>query len=196
MRRAGGVIAGVVVGLVTLVLVGVFLYGWGHTGSVILLIVGGVLFVAGLWCAWRVATGRWGLWLGRSGHPIAAFLAALLLAVAVSAGLLVGLWAVRRQEDLPDWAWDLVWAFLAAAWVGIFWVAWRVGTKRRGEHAPVSPSPDLPFRHPAAPSAGPHSRPVSPPDPARFVPGPGCGRTVNRQVGCCPYCQTVVEGGS
>lgn len=57
---------------------------------------------------------------------------------------------------------------------------------------PAAPSSDLPYRRAAA--AQSHSRRVSPPDPAVFVPCPGCGRTVSREVSRCPYCQTQVEG--
>jgi hypothetical protein len=58
------------------------------------------------------------------------------------------------------------------------WLAAKVGAGGSGRGRPrFTPAPD------AAPA------------PAVFFPCPGCGKTVNRQVGRCPYCQTVVEVG-
>jgi hypothetical protein len=52
--------------------------------------------------------------------------------------------------------------------------------------------PPFPRRPAASPAESPAPAPL--PTPAVFAPCPGCGHTVNRRVGRCPYCQALVEG--
>jgi hypothetical protein len=234
-------------------------------------IPGLVIWVGGLWSAWRVGSGRWGLWRGRRGHPVLAFFVTFFVAVSVSVAF-----GLSLPDAGPSWAEKAIPFVTLAIWVGVFCAAWRIGSRRWGEPA-FPPPPRAPAAIPApaassrptcppaavagnspvrfyatrsapvlAPDTGqpigslerngeyaavgtfggwvliedgsrrqgwvpdssiptrvwrriPALAPVPPsppaPDPAVFAPCPGCGRTVNRQVGCCPYCQAVVEGG-
>lgn len=113
----------------------------------------------------------------RQGHPVWA-------AIVVVATLLVAflLASFALIAALGGSTTDVI-CFLVSAvtvLVGGLWKAWRVGTGYWGRRPAPTPAP---ARAPA-------------PAPAVFVSCPGCGRTVNRQVGRCPYCQTAVEGGS
>ena len=78
------------------------------------------------------------------------------------------------------WGGVLCAVLAGGCFVGGLWLAWRVGSGRwrlRRRPRPVLTSTPA--------SAG----------PAVFVPCPGCGREVNREVACCPYCEVQVQGG-
>ncbi len=123
----------------------------------------------------------------RRGHLVAAFLigvvtlvgAALLGigAMLVYTDALAASWAYEKHPDHGGGA--LLAALTALFLLGGLWWAWRVGSGRW----------NLWYRRRRTPAYAPA------PDLAVFIPCPGCGRSVNRQVGRCPYCGAVVEGG-
>ena len=270
MRRAGRIAAAVVIywftGAVFAVLVVV---GADEPEPWAWVLPGVVIWVGGLWCAWRVGSGRWGLWRGRRGHPVAAFFITFLVAVSASVALS---FALSLAHTWPSWADKVIPFVTLAIWGGVFWAAWRIGSRRWGEPASLRPpaAPSAPAASSAPTSASApvtlsspvrfyatRSAPVLAPDtrqpigslerhgeyeavgtfgawvlvadrvgqrgwvpnssiptrawrrisalasvplpppalgPALFVPCPGCGLMVNREVGRCPYCQTQVEG--
>jgi hypothetical protein len=160
----------------------------GSTGGVVSgLVFGAVLGVAGLWCAWRVGAGRWGLWRGWRGHPVAAMFVTFLVANSLSVAVVVAAF----QNIVPDWVRVLVFCFfLAPIWFGVFWLAWRYGTRRWGEPAPVAPPALAPAPTPAlTPAPVPRPAPAPSPPPAASIPCPRCGQPTNREMTRCPNCR-------
>jgi hypothetical protein len=140
MSRVARVLAVVLIDLViwlgcAFVAVGMF-GGQSEAEAFFLGVVGFVLWVGGFWCAWRVGSGRWGLWRGRRGHPVAAMVIPFLSAICLNAVL----WAVLAGTSLL-WVRPLAIALQVAGWVGIFWLVWRAGTRRWGYPAPTPPAP-------------------------------------------------------
>jgi len=127
----------------------------------------------------------------RRGRPVAALLIVLGTLVVAAIGA-VGLWYADMAAAFRGEALSVIWVTVLAL-VGVGGLVFAVlvgfglvlGRKRvampalgYGPSVAVAPSPPA---HPAPSAAS--------------VPCPGCGRTVSGQVGRCPYCQTIVEGG-
>jgi hypothetical protein len=131
---------------------------------------------------------------GERRHPVRAWATALfialttilLTAIPVFLSILAYLdWDDDGRADAPGKgvALDVV---AGVVLLGGLWCAWRVGSGGWGRwHRPVAARP-LPATAPA---------PTAAPSPAVFIPCPGCGRTVNKEVGRCPYCRAVLDAG-
>lgn len=125
------------------IVVGMF-GGQSEAAAIFMVVVGFAFWVGGLWCAWRVFAGRWGLWRGRRGHPVAAMVIPLSLAICLNAVLSAALSGTSLL-----WAKPLALALQVAGWLSIFRVAWRVGTSRWGYPAPAPPAASGPAPVPA-----------------------------------------------
>jgi hypothetical protein len=198
VSRAGRVFSVIAILLVTVVvsglsaMIGLFGAEDGSVGGVVSgLVIGAILGFAGLWCAWRVGTGRWGLWRGRRGHPVAAMFITFLGANSLIGAVVVAAF----QSMVSDWVRVLIFCFfLEPIWFGVFWLAWRYGTRRWGEPVvvtPLGPAPAPTRASVAAPTAAQAPRPAPVPSlpPASSIPCPRCGQPTNREMTRCPSCR-------
>lgn len=130
---------------------------------------------------------------------VAAFVAFIVLLSfgqgAVGAAVLLPVWLVLA---LPMEA--VTWRRYHDMGRSGVWSMWKTGLEKPGEPGwnRYGPPPGegetgeqpSPTSAPAAPWWAPPPTSATPPAPAVFVPCPGCGKQVNREVGRCPYCQT------
>jgi hypothetical protein len=141
MRRAGRVVGAIVIYLVTGLAVLLMILIGAEEAPGVWVPLGLASLVAGLWCAWRVGSGRWGLWRGRQGHPVLAFLITLMTVFGLIWACSLGMVLTFPSDEPPNWAVKLFSISVPVICVGVFWLAWRYGTRRWGRWPPLPPPP-------------------------------------------------------
>jgi predicted RNA-binding Zn-ribbon protein involved in translation (DUF1610 family) len=122
------------------------------------------------------------------GHPVLGLAVVLPVGVVLALPMEAVIW--RRYHDMGR---SGAWSFLKTG-------LWRPGDPGWNMYGPP-PGGEVSVEHRAATSTLAASRRVTPTRAAPsiaavFVPCPGCGKVINREVGRCPYCRSDLEANS